>query len=957
MSMHFMINLPFKISLFTLSGLILGFTPFQPLRGQEQTNLQEIRFSKTDFRPEAFVTPSGETWEPAETHPLFSYQLGAEWLDTRSATVILQDPDSTVLRAGQLEITVIREQNNQPGWKMRVVFSNRSKDTLNLHNVVPFGTSTRYPYITGQGDHGLSRAHLFLPGKTPVNVILPDNAWELGYTGFPLKNSQLGVAALSRRVQWDKDKAQRRRFTTRLLPDGSVTYRVWADFYTGEWQEGLRLIFQKRYLYDLDQFDHTLFEREDLKWIRHAYAMHLIMAWDHRFYDHNKGGYQLEQFLEEGKKWYGGNEVVGIWQNWPTLGLDQRNQWDLLRDLPGGTARIKALAEMCRKKGSRLFISYNPWDESTRWEDHHAGMSEMIAETGADGVVLDTEGKSSPERQLAGDRVKPGVVMYSEGMAVPKDMPSIVSGRVHNALYYPPMLNLNKFIKPEFAIFRVAELYLERIRREYALSLFNGYGTELNIFRPGRPEWAEEDYRFWGQTLRMLRENTSNFVQKAYTPLIPVLSDRIYVNRWPLNHKWVYTVFSLLPEGFDGPLFEAEVMEGYHYYDLWNHQPARLDTLAGKVYVHVQTDGFSKKWLGTNNEGAVGVIARLEKVLQLELEGDVLQLAAAKGDSIRIWAGTPAYDKSPHTLPAGNHQLRLYDTFGQYEGRFVVQLFTNRELTDEAVFEIKTGTARRISKVEKTPKYPKAPAGMALIPAGEFTLQTTFGDNFIPNPDKIDRPVKMPAYYLDKHPVTNADFRQFLKASGYVPQDTCNFLKHWKGGDIPAGTENFPVVYVAYEDAKAYAAWAGKRLPTEAEWQYGAQAGDGRDWPWSKDAKVERKEQYVTNTLTVSKLQVDPALCNTGDGKPGPIGRYPQGANPYGLEDLVGCVWQMTHDLYDNGTNYYIILKGGSYFLPTSSWWYVEGGPRELTYQQKLLRVSPGFERNATVGFRCAADH
>jgi hypothetical protein len=57
-----------------------------------------------------------------------------------------------------------------------------------------------------------------------------------------------------------------------------------------------------------------------------------------------------------------------------------------------------------------------------------------------------------------------------------------------------------------------------------------------------------------------------------------------------------------------------------------------------------------------------------------------------------------------------------------------------------------------------------------------------------------------------------------------------------------------------------------------------------------------------------------------------------------------------------NGSFRYIILKGGSYFKPSSSWWYVQGGPRELHYRQQLLRLSQGFERNATVGFRCVKE-
>jgi formylglycine-generating enzyme required for sulfatase activity len=87
-----------------------------------------------------------------------------------------------------------------------------------------------------------------------------------------------------------------------------------------------------------------------------------------------------------------------------------------------------------------------------------------------------------------------------------------------------------------------------------------------------------------------------------------------------------------------------------------------------------------------------------------------------------------------------------------------------------------------------------------------------------------------------------------------------------------------------------------------------------------------------------------------------PAGSFPKGKNPYGLEDLVGSVWQLTNDVYDNTTHRFIMIKGGSYFLPSSSWWYVQGGPRELNYRQYLLRVSPGFERNATIGFRCVKD-
>jgi len=71
---------------------------------------------------------------------------------------------------------------------------------------------------------------------------------------------------------------------------------------------------------------------------------------------------------------------------------------------------------------------------------------------------------------------------------------------------------------------------------------------------------------------------------------------------------------------------------------------------------------------------------------------------------------------------------------------------------------------------------------------------------------------------------------------------------------------------------------------------------------------------------------------------------FPAGASPFGVEDMVGNLWQFTQDVYDNGSYYYAIMKGGSYYKPTSSWWYVQGGPQPVSHQQMLLLVSPGVK-------------
>ena len=95
-----------------------------------------------------------------------------------------------------------------------------------------------------------------------------------------------------------------------------------------------------------------------------------------------------------------------------------------------------------------------------------------------------------------------------------------------------------------------------------------------------------------------------------------------------------------------------------------------------------------------------------------------------------------------------------------------------------------------------------------------------------------DHRMPVSSFYIDKYPVTNRQFAGFLDATHYHPADDHNFLKDWKEGQYPAGWDNRPVTWVSLEDARAYAKWAGKRLPHEWEWQYAAQGLDGRAYPW-----------------------------------------------------------------------------------------------------------------------------
>ena len=826
------------------------------------------------------------------------------------------------------------DNNFAPGLRYLVSINNDTYDTIHISNLVPLGREDDHIYITASGPWSLARTKIFRPGLGPVGIIVPDNAWELGYSAIELKEG-LSLCLLSRRT--GIEKAQKRRWETIIYPGGSVNYVIYADVYKGIWQNGLELMFRKRYLYDLDKFDYSLYEREDLKWIRDKYIITLQFAWNHDFYDGRAQKYKVFEYLEKGRQLFGGYDVFGIWPTWPTLGLDQRNQWDLYRDLPGGLDYLKSIVRKMREEEVEFFISYNPWDQSTRQENPYKGMANLIAATDAAGVVLDTRGSSSIELQNAADSVKPGVIMYSEGMAVPKDMPGIVAGRVHDAIFLPPPINMNKFIKPDHAIYRVCQLNQGRLHREFAISLFNGIGIEMNTFGPGRPDWIEDEYKYLGRTTMILRENSSLFTGLNWIPLLPSRVDSIWVNKWPGENKTVFTIYSLVPEGYNGALFLLEENSGRHFVSLWNHEELKIDTISNKLYAPVNVQSFNRDWLGTRMEGNVDVVASFPGLLDAKLSGDSLYFGSNNGTKILLWAGMPSYQNKSMEFDPGSYGISLYEAFFRYEGKFVIQLFEHKEIIDERVVYFEPGTPRLINKVISTPLADKIPPGMVEIPHGEFVFYIDKEESFIKYPEyPVNKKLMMKKFYMDKYPVTNDEYYNFIKATGYLPADTVNYLKNWNGEKYPEGMGNYPVVYVNYDDVKAYADWAGKRLPTEIEWQYAAQGNDKRLWPWG-DEFDSTKCNYALDYLT-------------------PVNKFDSGANRFGVVDLVGNVWQLTNDLYDNGSCFYIIIRGGSYYKPTSSWWYVQGGPQQLDKTQMLLRVSPGFERNATIGFRCVKD-
>jgi serine/threonine-protein kinase len=218
---------------------------------------------------------------------------------------------------------------------------------------------------------------------------------------------------------------------------------------------------------------------------------------------------------------------------------------------------------------------------------------------------------------------------------------------------------------------------------------------------------------------------------------------------------------------------------------------------------------------------------------------------------------------------------------------------------------------------------------MVLVPEGTFLM--TSGR----------RTVHLDAFYIDKHPVTNREFAVFIEVTGYRPAESDRFLSHLRAGRVPKALEQHPVVYVSWIDARAYAQWAGKRLPSEAEWEKAARGTDGRKYPWGRAGPGPGKANFGSR-----------------EGGTAPVGSFPDGASPYGVLDMAGNVWEWCEDydvpsFYENGPSHnpcnsqrgeraLLVMRGGSYMY----------GARSLrTYSRTSFEAHYRF---AGGGFRCA---
>ncbi len=638
------------------------------------------------------------------------------------------------------------------------------------------------------------------------------------------------------------------------------------------------------------------YEMPALKWTQSSFIQPQMMVEDRYFYDPVANKYTVDRYLDDLEKRYGGIDAVLVWPTYSNMGIDNRNQHDMVRTMPGGIAGVKQMVADFHKRGVKVLFPMMMWDQGTRdqgkpWTD---AIAELMAEIGADGINGDTQDGVPLAFSEAADKINHPLAFEPEGG--PQDEAVAYDVMTWGQYKFPfvPRVDRYKWLEPRHMV-NISDRWNRNKTDDLQFAFFNGVGWESwenvwGIWNGITPRDAEATRR----VATMERAVAPFLISKDWEPFAPMLHFGVFASRWPMGDQTVWTIVNRNEYNVSGPQMEVPAVEGMRYFDLYH-----------------------------------GV------ELKPERKGDkaILSFALSEKDYGAVLATKSAPEEKINALMAKMKTMAA-QPLSSYSNEWKV-------------------LPQHVAEIAATKAASGSPDGMVKIPAGTFTMKVhgieiegfnDIGvDTQMPWEDSPRRyhehVMDVKSFWIDKYPVTNEQFKKFVDATKYHPKDDLDFLKDWQNGSYPEGAGDKPVVWVSLEDARAYATWAGKRLPHEWEWQYAAQGSDGRLYPWGND-------------WNAANVPV-PDKGRTMRG-PDSVTAHPSGASPFGVMDLVGNVWQWTDEYVDEHTRGGI-LRGGSYYQPQGSIWYFPQAYKN-TEHGKLLLMAPSKDRSGGLGFRCVQD-
>ena len=647
-------------------------------------------------------------------------------------------------------------------------------------------------------------------------------------------------------------------------------------------------------------YDDANYRRPELQWAQRNFVHTQMMVEDRYFYDPVAGRYTVDRYLDDLEQRYGGIDSVLIWYVYPNIGVDDRNQTDLAHSLPGGLAGLRGAVDDFHRRGVKVFLPTKPWDNGTRarGQSDWQAIADVVKAVGADGINGDTyNGVPRVFFDACLERGCPVVLQPESTISAEEALIwNVQSWSKKVPMDVIPPVAKWKWLEPRHMI-NVENRWSRERGNDLQYLFFNGIG--YNAWENVWGIWNQLTARD-AQALRRIaalqRQCAPLLVSPDWRPYAPTLQAGVFASRFPGPGRCLWTLVNRSEYEVAGEQLALPCVQGMRYFDLWSGAALQPRVHGDQVLVEftLEPRGF----------GAVLALAA-DAVLPDTLESYLASAAQ--------WAKTPLQSLSAHwqSLP------------------------------------------QQLLPIKRTQAQAHAPDGMVAIPAAEFDFvvggvevegQTWDGLDF-QYPWETSarrghrRRMTLAPYYMDRTPVTHAQYHAFMQATGYAPQDAHNLLLDWHAGAPAAGWADRPVTWVGIEDARAYAAWAGKRLPHEWEWQYAAQGGDGRLYPWGNTWRADAVPQPNRGRTVLP---------------PDEVQAHPQGASPFGVLDLVGNVWQWTDEYSDEHTRA-AVLRGGSSYQPQTSHWYFPQAYR-LDQHGKYLLMAPCKDRSAMIGFRCVVD-
>lgn len=586
------------------------------------------------------------------------------------------------------------------------------------------------------------------------------------------------------------------------------------------------------------RYDGSRYEREDTR----CFVVGLVWLWDELLHDHDRGCFTVDAFVDAAERDFGGLDGVVLWHAYPIEGIDDRDQLAFYRDVPELPDVVRAL----QHRGVQVNVTYYPWEEGAVDD-----LVELVSWTGADGVFLDSVKEGRPEIREALDRLRPGLALEAESVLpltrVHDHTMSWAQWCVDSAV---PGVLRTKWFERRHVLHHTRRWHRSHVDELHSAFL-NGCGVLVWECVFGTwVGWSARDKSLLAAMRRVYAGYADWLQAERWTPLAdhPGGGAEVYASRWEHDDTVLWTVVNK-GAAYDGPVLLTDVPADRRWSEVAVGAPLRVETTS---------DGRTLVSTALPDGGVAAVVAAVAEeqppAPPVQLSSDTSFPARA---AVRLPYRPATWERPP-----------------------------------EGMVSVAPGTHRLVvrHRVRETGLYGEAP----------------FVDEWKPLPPRLHgtgtlhRTVRLGRFAVAPMEVSNADYAEFLAATGYRPVRAERFLASWTDGKPPTGGAEHPVVHVDLGDARAYARWAGMRLPTEDEWQVAALAG-----------LVRRRTPLV---------------------------------------------WNLTESEHSDGRTRFCILKGGSDFRDERSAWYFDGGPQPAEVSAKLLLAGAGVGRSSSIGFRCAVD-